>query len=227
MDWSPFVAGILDTFHDDRNVYMMLEYSPCGPLHLALGEPLPPAQVLFYFANIVCALEHLEKSGVANRDIKPANIVIGADGYLFLCDFGPAMQVPTEHPAKTFHWIGEGTAIYQAPEAVTLQGQPDDVRYGTAVDWWSAGVILFEMASGKIPFSLPAKDMELDRLSSGDGGMKIWEQIMAGPPTWPEGARVGRKLKALTMGLLRVDANERLGARGVADVMQDPWLATV
>ncbi|KAJ7749521.1 kinase-like domain-containing protein [Mycena maculata] len=226
MGWNPFVTGILQAFHDDRNVYLMLEYSPCGTLDQIMGAPLSPARTLFYFANIVCGLEHLEKSGVVNRDIKPANILVGADGYLCLCDFGPALDIPaTDEPIVVGNWLGDGTAAYQAPEGVTLDNQPADVRYGPALDWWSAGVILYEMATGALPFEPPRREKNV--APRGSVAVKqIWDRIMAGPPSWPGGVRVGRNLKALVKGLLTVNANTRLGARGAAEVRQHPWLRT-
>ncbi|KAJ7481159.1 kinase-like domain-containing protein [Mycena galericulata] len=222
MGWNAFVTGIVQTFYDDRNVYLMLEYSPCGMLHQLLGSPLSPAQTLFYFANIVCGLEHLQKSGVVNRDIKPGNILIGTDGYLCLCDFGTAKEIPApDEPIMSKEWMGDGTAAYQAPEGIALTGQPPDLRYGAALDWWSAGVILYEMATGELPFGCPR-----DPCHSVAAEQSL-VRILAGPPIWPRGVRVGRNLKALAEGLLAVNANSRLGARGVEEVMQHPWLATV
>ncbi|KAJ7161474.1 kinase-like domain-containing protein [Mycena crocata] len=230
MAWSPFVAGILETFYDDINVYMLLEYSPNGTFHNLVGpkKPLSPHKLLFYFANIVCALEHLEKSGIAHRDIKPGNILVGADGYLCLCDFGPALALPTDkHPAVASQWMGDGTAFYAAPEANSPIGQPANLRYGAAVDWWSAGAILFEMAAGRVPFGLSTKVAADPRSSVHCHG--VWETIIAtaGAIRWPRRVHVGRKLKSLVHDLLTVNANKRLGANGVEDVMAHPWLATV
>ncbi|KAJ6531188.1 kinase-like domain-containing protein [Mycena capillaripes] len=231
MPWNPFVAGLLQTFHDSRNVYMMLEYSPCGTFSslISTGESsISPAKMLFYFANIVCGLEHLEKCGLVNRDIKPGNIVVGVDGYLSLCDFGSALEISGGGNAQT--WIGEGTQPYQAPEAISVDGQPDDLRYGTAVDWWSSGVVLYEMATGQLPFVSPNAHPKAQNDFSDSSPIPNDEQlnlIMAGPRSYPSKARVGRKLKALIKALLTVNANERLGAHGVQEVMQHPWLATV
>ncbi|KAJ7217093.1 kinase-like domain-containing protein [Mycena pura] len=241
MPWSPFVAGLLQTFHDKRNIYMLLEYSPCGSLTdlIYLYAPLSPQQLSFYFANIVCGLEHLERCGVVSRDLKPGNILLGADGYLVLCDFGTALPVPGGRDfVDTERWLGEGTPAYQAPEAFSPEGQPADVRYGAAIDWWSAGVVLYEMAVGRLPFR--AKDQAQCARAEGDAlpdpfasvpSIETWKAIMAGPVRWPRNnniARAGRKLKDLVARLLTVNANDRLGARGgVREVMLHPWFATI
>ncbi|KAJ7286335.1 kinase-like domain-containing protein [Mycena rebaudengoi] len=221
MPWSPFVAGILQTFHDERNLYLILEYAPRGSLADAIrsNAPFEPAVALFYFANIVCGFEFLEQHRIVNRDVKPGNILVSEDGYLCLCDFGPAVKLPNlREPADLPKWGGEGTSLYQAPEGVSLEGQDEHMEYGHALDWWSAGIILFEMMTKKLPFA-PDDPTE----------QEIWAKIMSGPLVWPTGPRIrpGHKLKRLVEALLTVDSTMRLGTEGAEDVMRDPWLETV
>ncbi|KAJ7685631.1 kinase-like domain-containing protein [Mycena polygramma] len=228
--WNPFVVGLMQTFHDDRNVYLMLEYSSSGTLADLLPGPMSPDKMLFYFANIVCGLEHLEKYGIVHRDLKPGNIVVGADGYLSICDFGSAKGIFDEDSGP-LAWLGEGTQSYQAPESILLEGQPEDLLHGSAIDWWSSGVILYEMANGRRPFHPPdtrpaAEKRPLPSISR--PAADEWHRIVKSPLIWSNTVRVGRKLKALVKGLLRVNANKRLGAEGgVEDIMKQPWLATV
>ncbi|KAJ7681753.1 kinase-like domain-containing protein [Mycena rosella] len=227
MEWNPFIAGILDTFYDARNMYMMLEYSPCGTLHEIIVRGVTPVNALFYFANIVCGLQHLHKHGFVHRDLKPGNILVGSDGYLSLCDFGPTAPIPRDSEVATeitHNWFGEGTLGYQAPEIITLDGQPPDVRFGTAIDWWAAGTILFLMATTHMPFKTPPPSKAVSPAEEEAQTQQIWEHIMARPPNWPPQPRVGPHLKALVEGLLTVNANARMGLH---DVMQHPWLATV
>ncbi|KAJ7633017.1 kinase-like domain-containing protein [Roridomyces roridus] len=227
MEWNPFVTGVLQAFHDDRNVYMMLEYSPCGSLDEFIGRPFATAHALFYFANIVCGLEFLEKLDIIHRDLKPGNILVGPDGYLQLCDFGTAEFTPAPGDGTTAEdWINQGTAPYQSPECFGLKRQPSNMRLGAAIDWWAAGVTLFEMLTGKLPFPLPAGHVSGAAMDS-EGCTMIWEQIMAGPPRWPARVSPPRNLGSLLMGLLTIDANERLGAGGAIEVRRHPWLAAV
>lgn len=145
LPWDPFVNGIIQTFHDSINLYLMLEFVPCGTLRSLIQKraPFDPATALFYFANIVCALQYLEVYGIIHRDIKPENLLVGAEGYLCLADFGSA--------AKVFEkggWIAHGTTAYMAPEVVASAGQSE--RIWSGIDWWSSGCVLYEMITRKM-----------------------------------------------------------------------------
>ncbi|KAF7322461.1 Protein kinase domain-containing protein [Mycena chlorophos] len=223
LGWNAFICGLLETFHDDRNVYMMLEYSPCGSFDLLIDQegPLPSGDALFYFANIVCGLEHMEKCGYVHRDLKPLNLLVGPDGYLMICDFGTAMPVPKDGELVDPAWWGnEGTPVFQAPESF----EATDVRYGPAIDWWAAGITLFEMMTLQVPYEPSGRGRRGASTSLGDDVLAL---IRDGPYVWPPQFRVGRKLKDLVACLLLVNADERLGARGAAEVMAHPWLASV
>ncbi|KAJ6531637.1 kinase-like domain-containing protein [Mycena vulgaris] len=231
MDWNPFITGILDTFYDARNVYMLLEHSAGGTLSALLrAGALPLAQTRFYFANIVCALEFLDTYGIVNGDLKPVNILVGADGYLSLCDFDGAERIPEAgESGDRAVWLSVGTLEYLAPESISLDGQPADFSYGPKVDWWAAGTILCQMATGAFPFDMQPSPSLSSPAQAGRGvgdvdEQKLWERMMAGPSKWANGSRLGRKLKALILGLLTVNVNKRLGLQGV---MQHPWLASV
>ncbi|KAF7311316.1 Protein kinase domain-containing protein [Mycena kentingensis (nom. inval.)] len=229
MPWNAFVSGLLQTFYDDRNIYMLLEYPTGGTLHDLIDahrDGMPPSLLIFYFANIMCALEHLQRTGFVHRDLKPSNILVGADGYLLLCDFGATLRALPYGEHDTGFYNGEGTVLYQAPEAwdPTKQPDPSSVRFGAAIDWWAAGITLFEMATGDTPYD--PRDCSAD-LEPGDA---ILNQILTVPlaSRWPPHRPYGRKLKSLVAGLLTFDANARLGACGGFDeVRRHPWLAPV
>lgn len=137
--------GIIQTFHDSRNLYLMLELIPCGTLHSLIQKraPFGPAATAFYFANIVCGLNFLENHDIIHRDIKPDNILVGPDGYLCLADFGSAARGSEEND-----WLMVGTPTYMAPESFSPQGQSQ--RVYTGVDWWSSGCVLYEMITRKM-----------------------------------------------------------------------------
>jgi serine/threonine protein kinase len=147
LPWNPFVNGIIQTFHDARNFYLMLELVPCGTLRSLIQKraPLDPAAITFYFANIVCGLEFLEQYAIVHRDIKPDNILVGADGYLCLADFGTAEKAYQEDLES---WLMNGTASYMAPEVISPVGQTQ--RTWSGVDWWASGCVLYEMITRKM-----------------------------------------------------------------------------
>lgn len=148
MPWSPWVAGLIQTFHDPQQIYMGLEYIPGGTLRSLLKKSpggLKVSAARFYYTNIVLALEFLESCLVVHRDLTPDNILIGEDGYLVLTDFGDSLSAAN----KKAEWTEGGSNYYRAPEY-----SPDYNHHPWfrpfALDWWSSGVILYEMVSGKL-----------------------------------------------------------------------------
>lgn len=104
---------------------------------------LSTEDVRFYFSNIVLALEFLHSHDIVHRDVKPGNMLMGADGYLCLADFGSAAHMSHRHD-----WTRAGTAVYTAPEVNTaLYTDPEAFHF---IDWWAAAVSLFEMATGNL-----------------------------------------------------------------------------
>ena len=122
--------------------------------HLA-GGPLPPAEVRMIGRQLASALAAAHAQGVIHRDLKPANIQVMRDGSIKVLDFGVARLMSSsstivdttlgEHGQHSFGG-NPGTPVYMAPEQLT--GHPADVRS----DIYSAGVILFQMATGRRPY---------------------------------------------------------------------------
>ena len=98
------------------------------------------ADARFYGASIAAALIYLHSQLIAHRDLKPENVLLDANGYIKLIDFGFAKII--EDSSRTFC----GTYEYLAPEIV--KGEP----YNQSVDWWGLGVMLFEMLTKTTPF---------------------------------------------------------------------------
>lgn len=89
------------------------------------------------------ALGYLHNNNIVHRDLKPENVLIDETGYIYLADFGLSKFLESE-AQKTYSFCG--TAEYLAPEILDQRG------HGYAVDWWTFGVLVYEMATGRPPF---------------------------------------------------------------------------
>ncbi|EAY16833.1 AGC family protein kinase [Trichomonas vaginalis G3] len=139
----PFLVCAHYTFQTDAKIFMVLDYVPGGELFGRLKEEslFAESRVRLYAAEICLGLGYLHKLGFIYRDLKPENILVDQDGHLKITDFGLAKNTDMG-TTSTFC----GTPEYIAPEM--LQRLP----YTKAVDWWSYGIIIYEMLTGLPPF---------------------------------------------------------------------------
>ncbi|RKU47970.1 camp-dependent protein kinase catalytic subunit [Coniochaeta pulveracea] len=201
----PFLITLWGTFQDSRNLYMVMDFVEGGELFSLLRKsgrfPNPVAK--FYAAEVTLALEYLHSRNIIYRDLKPENLLLDRHGHLKITDFGFAKRVPD----KT--WTLCGTPDYLAPEVVSNKG------YNKSVDWWSLGILIYEMLCGYTPFW--------------DGGspMKIYENIIKGKVKYP--AYINPDAQDLLERLITHDLTKRLGNLfgGPQDVKSHPWFAEV
>ncbi|XP_014299158.1 cAMP-dependent protein kinase catalytic subunit 1-like [Microplitis demolitor] len=196
----PFVVTLKYFFKDNSYLYMVLPFINGGELFSYLRRKGKFTEKLskFYAAQVLLTLEYLHYCGLVYRDLKPENILISSDGYLKITDFGFCKLIQ----ART--WTLCGTPEYIAPEIILSKG------YGKSVDWWSFGVLIYEMTAGYAPFY--SKDP-----------MKIYEKIVSGKFKFP--AHFSDDLKDIINNLLQVDLTRRYGnlKDGVLDIKNHVW----
>src|SRR5690606_32887673 len=144
----PNAVTTFDAGEDDDTLFMVMELveGPTLAAHLAGGTgPLPVVDALAIADQVLAALAAAHEQGIVHRDVKPANILLTADGCAKLADFGIARRFDDLDAALTGTGLVLGTPRYLTPEQV--QGKPT----GPATDVYAAGLLLFEMLSGEVP----------------------------------------------------------------------------
>lgn len=132
-------------FQTVDKIYFILDFVNGGELytHMIKEEKFSEAKAKFYAAEIVIALKTLHEAGVIYRDLKPNNILLDKEGHIKLIDFGLSKFIePNKIPTTSV----VGTPNYIAPEILRKN------KHTHMIDWWSFGVILYEMISGTLPF---------------------------------------------------------------------------
>ncbi|KAG9510538.1 putative protein kinase C delta type-like protein, partial [Fragariocoptes setiger] len=142
----PFICKLFCTFENDAYLFFVMEYCAGGDLmfHVQKEKKFSEDRCRFYAAEIVCAIKFLHDRLITYRDLKLDNILLDSKGHIRLVDFGMCQYRSYREELLPSNFCG--TPEYISPEIIA--GKP----YNHSVDWWSFGVLLYEMATGKMPF---------------------------------------------------------------------------
>ena len=200
----PFLITLWGTFADSKNLYMVMDFIEGGELFSLLrkSQRFPNPVAKFYAAEVALALDFLHYNNIIYRDLKPENLLLDRHGHIKITDFGFAKEVPD------ITWTLCGTPDYLAPEVVASKG------YNKSVDWWSLGILTYEMLAGHPPFY-------------DANPMKLYENILAGIVRYPPYFEASAK--DLLSKLLTSDLSKRFGnlRNGSRDIMEHGWFAEV
>ena len=200
----PFIVRLNYAFQDSKRLYFLTEFLQGGELffHLRKNSGYKEKAVRFYMCQILLALEYMHNNNYIYRDLKPENILIDKEGNIKLTDFGLSKILPEEE--KTTYTMC-GTAEYLAPEILFGKG------YDKTCDWFSFGVVLFEMFCGYHPFK--------------PKGQRIDPKIYLRKTFIPE--KVPKTPRDLIEKLFVSNPKKRLGYRGADEVKQHPFFKGV
>ena len=203
----PLLCGLIFCFQTEERIYFILPFLSGGELfqHLRKFRTFDEEKVRFYGAQIAMALDYLHNKGIIYRDLKPENILMDENGYLRLTDFGMAKKLGDNEKAMSFC----GTPEYLAPEIITMEG------HDKSADWWSFGVLLFEMLCGLPPFYVENLD-------------KMYELIKNSPIKFPKRITLQEDTKDIIKKLLEKNPKKRLGSQGgLEEIKKHPFFANV
>lgn len=202
----PFLVGLKYAFQTPTKLYMVLPLYNGGELFTILKKQrrFSEDRTKFYAAEIALGLGHLHSNGIIYRDLKPENLLLDKDGHIGLTDFGLSKRVSVGDSSYTFC----GTPEYLAPEIIA------DLGHDKEVDWWSYGVLVYEMIAGRPAFYA-------------SNHQKMYELITRGKLVFT--SSFSDECKDFVTKLLQRDPTKRLGA-GAVDVealKAHPWFAEI
>uniref|UniRef100_A0A8C1U954 cGMP-dependent protein kinase n=1 Tax=Cyprinus carpio TaxID=7962 RepID=A0A8C1U954_CYPCA len=201
---SPFIVKMYCTFKDNKYVYMLLEACLGGEIWSLLRDrgSFDEYTAKFCVGCVTEAFDYLHNNSIIYRDLKPENLMLDTDGYVKLVDFGFAKKLKCGQKTWTFC----GTPEYVAPEIILSKG------HGLSVDFWSLGILIFELLTGSPPFT-------------GSDQMIIYTFILKGIEKMDFPKKITKRPGDLIRKLCRQNPSERLGnlKNGITDIKKHRW----
>uniref|UniRef100_A0A7S1PDU8 Non-specific serine/threonine protein kinase n=3 Tax=Percolomonas cosmopolitus TaxID=63605 RepID=A0A7S1PDU8_9EUKA len=201
----PFLVNLIYAFQTSDKLYMVMEFVNGGELffHLKKEKRFAPDRVRFYAAELFLAILHLHTHNIVYRDLKPENILMRPDGHLCLTDFGLS-KILSDHFGRTHTFCG--TPEYLAPEVLLQKG------HGKPVDWWSYGILIYEMLIG-----IPAFYSE--------NVQEMYDNIIHSDLVFP--SFVDATTRDFLSKLLERDPSQRLGTKSPQEIKDHPYFDSI
>uniref|UniRef100_UPI00398EB7E7 cGMP-dependent protein kinase 2 n=1 Tax=Pristiophorus japonicus TaxID=55135 RepID=UPI00398EB7E7 len=203
---SPFIVRLFRSFKDNKYVYMLLEACLGGEIWSILRDRgcFDEFTAKFCISCVTEAFDYLHHIGVIYRDLKPENLMLDTEGYIKLVDFGFAKKIARGQKTWTFC----GTPEYVAPEIILNKG------HDFGVDFWSLGILVFELLTGSPPFS-------------GFDQMMTYNLILKGVEKMDFPKKITKRPEDMIRRLCKQNPNERLGnlKNGINDIKKHRWFS--
>ncbi|WIA35389.1 hypothetical protein OEZ86_003835 [Tetradesmus obliquus] len=218
----PLLPTLHQVYTTGDEIFMEMTLCSRGTLwheQQELGGKMPLELVRQYAAELVCVLSHLHENGIVYVDLKPENVLVQDCGHIMLCDMDLVhtqqeitriQQLEAVSPGAAGGTTWWGTLEFVAPE-VASNGA---VAYSPASDWWGLGVLIYNLLLGLTPWDGETYDATLAQIQTGD-------------VLWPPEGMLHPEAEDLLRGLLTYDPQQRLGNRGVHQIQQHPFFASV
>ncbi|GAB5573638.1 serine/threonine-protein kinase 38 [Prionailurus iriomotensis] len=238
-----WVVKMFYSFQDKRNLYLIMEFLPGGDMMTLLmkKDTLTEEETQFYISETVLAIDAIHQLGFIHRDIKPDNLLLDAKGHVKLSDFGLCTGLKKAHRTEFYRNLTHnppsdfsfqnmnskrkaetwkknrrqlaystvGTPDYIAPEVFMQTG------YNKLCDWWSLGVIMYEMLIGYPPFCSETPQETYRKVMN-------WKETLVFPPEVP----ISEKAKDLILRFC-IDSENRIGNSGVEEIKGHPFFEGV
>ena len=213
---NEFILSLSFFFQTKERIYFITPFIKGGDLYHKLKKDkfLKEDLVKFYSAQIIIALQYLHDLGIAYRDLKPENILLNEDGYIKLCDFGASVKLHGTEKDYNF----AGSPEYASPEMINYQG------HTVMTDWWSLGILIYEMLYGFTPFFNLDKDRMYDLIIN--GSISFPEYYTNNENNEEENQieyNISEEAKSLIIKLLEKDPGKRLGREGLEEIKKEPF----
>eukprot|EP00062_Callorhinchus_milii_P009608 gi/632953610/ref/XP_007892517.1/ PREDICTED: ribosomal protein S6 kinase alpha-2 isoform X2 [Callorhinchus milii] len=203
----PFIVKLHYAFQTEGKLYLILDFLRGGDLFTRLSKEVmfTEEDVKFYLAELALALDHLHGLGIIYRDLKPENVLLDEDGHIKITDFGLSKEA-VDQDKRAYSFCG--TIEYMAPEVVNRRG------HAQSADWWSFGVLMFEMLTGSLPFQ--GKDRKET--------MALILKAKLGMPQF-----LSPEAQSLLRALFKRNPSNRLGAGpdGVEEIKRHHFFGTI
>uniref|UniRef100_A0AAX7TIW3 non-specific serine/threonine protein kinase n=1 Tax=Astatotilapia calliptera TaxID=8154 RepID=A0AAX7TIW3_ASTCA len=243
---SLWVVKMFYSFQDKLNLYLIMEFLPGGDMMTLLmkKDTLSEEATQFYIAETVLAIDSIHQLGFIHRDIKPDNLLLDSRGHVKLSDFGLCTGLKRAHRTEFYKNLNHslpndltsqnmnskrkaetwkrnrrqlafstvGTPDYIAPEVFMQNG------YNKLCDWWSLGVIMYEMLIGYPPFCSETPQETYRKVMN-------WRETLVFPPEVPISEKF--MLLSLLFCMFCCEEEHRIGASGVEEIKSNPFFEGV
>ena len=216
----PNITKILETFEDDKYIFIIMEYINGGNLFSFVKKRRKLSEKIskFLFKQIILGIQHIHSKKIVHRDIKLENILIDLNNKIKICDFGIGIMLESENELI---YDQCGTPMYMAPEII-LNSKKKGYK-GYPVDIWSAGIALYIMLSGTLPFCYKNnKNNDNNSISlsnsSNNNNYELQYSIINKNPKKIK--KISNEAKDLLRGLLNKEPDKRLT---IEQILNHPW----